>query len=158
MSAPYPKSGACECGQVVFDLTGRKTGEILNCNWCGRKFRYMGNERLTALTPEEARLAEAGVKQGRAARSGQKRTGPPGGIWPMIGFIVVSNALAFGAFALLLPKGDDGLRHTIWESDFTVPGRALWPDLCALAAGHVFGFCCWAVFVFWLHKRARAGR
>ena len=135
MGAPPPKSGACECGQVVFDLTARRSGEVLNCSWCSRAYRYMGGERIAPLSSEEAKLAEAAAKQVRG-RTGQRRSGPPGGILPMIGFIVAGNALAFVALAVLLPRGPE-LRHTLWESDFTIQSKAVWPDLCALGAGRL---------------------
>ncbi|HLX61054.1 MAG TPA: hypothetical protein VKX17_07205 [Planctomycetota bacterium] len=147
-------SGACECGQVVFDLAGRKSGDILSCSWCGRKFRFLGADRIAPLTPEEAKLAEAAAKNTRTAR-GQKPPGTAVSVWPMIGFIVAFNALAFIALAVLLPKGEDSLRHTLWDSDFTVQGRAVWPDLVALAVGHMLGFCGWAAYIYRVHKKAK---
>lgn len=175
MPATTSNSGACFCGQVVFDLADRQTGDILRCSCCGRKFRFLGGEEIELLTAEETKRtvprpqpkAQAQVQAPssqtarlRDPRESQKRAekpeGPPGGLVPMIGFIVAFNALAFIAFGFLLSKEDDGLRHAIWDHDFTISAQALWPDLTALALGHLFGFAAWAAYVYRLHKKQKA--
>ena len=155
MSATNPKSGACNCGQVVFDLTERKSGEILHCSWCGKKYRFLGGDRIAPLSAEESRLAAGGAKSIRP-RAAKRPDGPPGGVLPMIGFIVAVNALAFLTLWLTFPKEEvDGLRHAFWDHDLTIPGTALWPDLLALLLGHALGFAGWAWFVYHAHKREK---
>jgi hypothetical protein len=97
-------------------------------------------------------LREPGTKAQTRVRT---PAGPPGGVLPMIGFIVAFNALAFVALAVLMPKAEDGLRHAIWDPETTIQARAWWPDVAALLAGHVMGFIAWAVYVYRLHKRER---
>jgi hypothetical protein len=155
MSATTPTSAPCPCGQVVFDLSGRKRGALLNCSWCGKNFRYVGGEQIVAISADEAKRLSAPGQAMKVRPRPKKADGPPGGILPMIGCIVVFNALAFVAFSVLLPKGDDELRHAIWDPEFIVSARALWPDLCALGLGHIMGFSAWALYVYRIHRRER---
>ena len=174
MPVTTPNSGACFCGQVVFDLADRMNGDILRCSCCGRKFRFLGGEQIELLTAEDSKRTvprpqpQAQTQPAQSAQSAQsarlresretqkKAEGPPGGLLPMVAFIVAFNALAFITFGILLSKEDDGLRHAIWDHDFTVSAQALWPDLTALALGHLFGFAGWAAYVYRLHKRQKA--
>ena len=158
MSATPTKPGTCSCGQVVFDLTDRKTGEILRCSWCGQKFRFLGGDQMSPLTSEDAKPSVAPVQSTAPARPRvlpKKADGPPGGVMPMIGFIIAFNVLAFIAFWILLPTESDGVKHAIWDHDFTVSTKALWPDLTALGLGHLLGFTGWAMYVYRLHKRQK---
>jgi hypothetical protein len=155
MPATTPTSAACPCGQVVFDLSERKRGEVLNCSWCGKKFRYAGGEQIVSISAEEAKRIGVAGPAVKVRPRAKKADGPPGGVLPMIGFIVAFNALAFVAVWILLPKGDDELRHAIWDPEFTVSAKALWPDLCALGLGHIMGFAAWALYVYRLHRRER---
>ncbi len=156
MPASSPSTAACPCGQVVFDLSERKCGEVLNCSWCGKNFRFVGGDQILPFSNDIAkRVATAPGQPIRPKMRVKKDEGPPGGVMPMIGFIVAFNALAFVLIGLLLPKDDDGIRHAIWDNTFTVSGKVLWPDLCALGLGHVLGFGAWAMFVYRLHRRER---
>lgn len=155
MPATPPRSAPCPCGQVVFDLSERKRGDVLTCSWCSKAFRYSGGEQIVAISAEEAKRGAVSGAAAKPRPRARKAEGPPGGVLPMIGFIVAFNALAFVAVSLLLPKGDDDLRHAVWDSEFTVSAKALWPDLCALGLGHILGFSAWALYVYRLHRRER---
>lgn len=73
---------------------------------------------------------------------------------PMIAFIVGSNVLAIVGIHLLLPKNENGDgRHLVWDESFTVPPRAMWPEIVALLLGMVIGFAAWAWFAYRIHKR-----
>ena len=37
------QAAACECGQVLFDIVERKSGDDLTCPWCNREYRYLGD-------------------------------------------------------------------------------------------------------------------
>ena len=40
---------ACACGQVLFDIGGKKPGDGLICPWCERKYRYAGDGKVELL-------------------------------------------------------------------------------------------------------------
>lgn len=80
----------------------------------------------------------------------------PGGIMPMVIFIVVFNAIAFIALGVLFPT-KDGITHTPWGSSFAKPNIP-WLEMITLVLGHVLGFSGWAVYVHQLHKKQKAAR
>jgi hypothetical protein len=76
----------------------------------------------------------------------------PGGLFPMIGFIIGFNALALLLLQYVVYKvpGGGGERETLWGS--AVPKSAIWPELAALLIGHVVGFFAWSWYVYELQK------
>jgi len=56
------KGAACECGQVVFDTSRAKPGEILTCPWCWKHYRYE-NGSITLANEDETKRAEAEAKK-----------------------------------------------------------------------------------------------
>lgn len=80
----------------------------------------------------------------------------PGGIMPMIVFIIIFNALAFVGLALLFPT-KEGMTYTPWGSSFAKP-RIPWLEMLTLVLGHVMGFGAWAVYVHGLHKKQKLAR
>jgi hypothetical protein len=76
----------------------------------------------------------------------------PGGIFPMIGFIIGFNALALLLLQYAVVKIPDGggAREAFWGA--TVPKSAIWPELAALLIGHIVGFFAWSWYVYELQK------
>jgi len=62
MSGSTDESPSCSCGQVVFDVAGRKAGEILSCPWCERQYRYLGS---SMIAPFEEAEEETGAAQSK---------------------------------------------------------------------------------------------
>lgn len=85
-----------------------------------------------------------------------KQSEIPGGIMPMVIFIVIFNAMAFIALGLLFPT-KDGITHTPWGTSFNKPNIP-WLEMLTLVLGHVLGFSGWAVYVHQLHKKQKAAR
>jgi hypothetical protein len=160
----------CLCGQVIFDLSGRKPGETLSCPWCHKTYSYSeagaleplarpgapGTEKREISAPPTAKPAAEVLQPGgekKSKRSGRRYdiTEVPGGIMRMIIFIVVFNAAAFIALAYVLPKQPDGLRHNPWGAP--IPKTALWPEMAALLLGHVVGFIAWSFNVYRLQMK-----
>ena len=46
-------SGKCSCGQVVFDLSTRRVGDLLDCSWCGRRYRFIGSDSMQRVSDTE---------------------------------------------------------------------------------------------------------
>ncbi|MEI6235610.1 MAG: hypothetical protein WCT04_21350 [Planctomycetota bacterium] len=157
MASSSPVSGSCLCGKVVFDLSERRTGETLNCAWCGQNYHYLGGGTLKPINAYEAKLIASAppVRSGKPRPKIKRSDGPPGGMLPMLGFIIAFNVIAFTAVSLLLPKHDDGLRHAVWDASFTISAKSFWPDVGALVLGHLLGFICWAVYAYSIHRRER---
>ena len=140
-------------------------GEELTCAWCGRRYRLTGLERIEALngkaasTVVTAKPAQA-ANATNANRAAAKRDhGPPGGVMPMIGFMVVFNALAIVTVSqLFLKNPDDGTRRAVWDEGFIVAAKSIWPEVAALLLGNLLGFAAWAVFAYRIHKKALAAR
>lgn len=85
-----------------------------------------------------------------------RRNEIPGGIMPMVIFIVIFNAVAFIGLAVLFPT-KEGITHTPWGSSFAKP-RIPWLEMLALVVGHAMGFSAWAVYVHRLHTKQKAAR
>ncbi|MCY3023610.1 MAG: hypothetical protein NTW87_31915 [Planctomycetota bacterium] len=66
-SSPH-ESAACTCGQVVFDVSGRKVGAILSCPWCKKEYRYLGGEVIRVLEPGEKEAEAEERRKEREAR------------------------------------------------------------------------------------------
>jgi len=78
----------------------------------------------------------------------------PGGIVPMIGFIVAFNAIALTILAYGFPLNPDGSGSRDTPFGFTIPRMTVpWPTLVALLLGHLFGFGAWIGYVYRLHKK-----
>lgn len=163
------RSGACVCGQVVFDLSGRDVGSELTCCWCGKKYWFLGDDKIGPVIPGQAppkpppapptALKAKALGARSMARQSRAPHGPPGGLMPMIGFIVGSNVLAIVAVSFLLEKSTkDDTRHFIWDESIIVQPRAIWPEIVALLLGMVVGFGAWALFAYRVHKRELAER
>lgn len=45
----HTHSASCSCGQVVFDLSKKKPGQVLVCPWCGKKYLLHEGDRIEAL-------------------------------------------------------------------------------------------------------------
>jgi hypothetical protein len=105
-----------------------------------------------------ARASGQAIPESTTRPRGRPKQEIPGGVMPMVIFIVVFNALAFIALHFLFPNVD-GVIHTPWGSTFTNP-RIPWLEMIALLLGHVFGFMGWAVYVhrLTLKKKAAAAR
>ena len=89
-----------------------------------------------------------------SARSRRSADDTPGGIMPMIGFMIVFNVLAFVALTLLFPTQPDRTRLAFWGA--VIPHSKIpWPELVTLVLGQLFGFGGWAIYVYRLHKRQR---
>lgn len=87
----------------------------------------------------------------------RKKQETPGGVMPMILFIIGFNAASFVALFLLFPT-KDGFTSTPWGTKFAKPSIP-WPEMLTLLLGHVLGFCGWAVYVHRLvvkQKEAKA--
>jgi hypothetical protein len=56
MAAKNTESSACKCGQVTFDLSGRKIGDVLTCPWCKKSYHYAGENHIVSapdIVPDE---------------------------------------------------------------------------------------------------------
>lgn len=80
----------------------------------------------------------------------------PGGIMPMVIFIVVFNAIAFIGLGVFFPT-KEGITHTPWGSSFAKPNIP-WLEMLALVLGHAMGFGAWAIYVHQLHLKQKAAR
>lgn len=129
------------------------------CAWCGRRYRLVGLERIEALSGKTA-LSKAAAKPANPNRARGKRAhGPPGGVMPMIGFMLAFNALAIAAVSLLFLKNpDDGTRRAVWDEGFIVAAKSIWPEVAALLLGNLLGFAAWGVFAYRIHKKQLAAR
>lgn len=95
----------------------------------------------------------AGLNDSRRAAPAGKPSRPkevPGGLFTMIGFIVVFNAAALIALSFVLPRLPDGTRESFWGS--AIPKTAVWPEILALVIGHIAGFIAWSCYVYRLWK------
>jgi len=45
----HTHSASCSCGQVVFDLSKKKPGQVLVCPWCSKKYLLHEGDRISAL-------------------------------------------------------------------------------------------------------------
>jgi hypothetical protein len=183
---------ACECGQVLFEVADRKPGELLNCPWCDRQYKFLGEERLELLSKKDgsdkpkkiehkepdgkkierksarkeaseavrehapvttAKEPSSHSQRQRTAVDGNRSKEIPGGLFPMLGFIVGFNALALIGLAFLLPRQPDGTRQLL--STYVINKKAFWPEILALLAGHSVGFVAWAYYVHRLRLQRR---
>lgn len=80
----------------------------------------------------------------------------PGGVMPMLIFIIAFNAACFIALLVLFPS-KNGFIQTPWGSKFAKPSVP-WPEMLTLLLGHVLGFCGWAVYVHRLHVKQREAK
>lgn len=80
----------------------------------------------------------------------------PGGVMPMLIFIIAFNAACFIALALLFPN-KDGFIQTPWGSKFAKPSIP-WPEMLTLLMGHLLGFCGWALYVHRLHVKQKEAK
>jgi hypothetical protein len=48
---------ACSCGQVLFETSGRKSGDVLTCPWCQKKYRYLGDNKIESFEEEIAEVS-----------------------------------------------------------------------------------------------------
>lgn len=71
MAARNASGPACECGQVVFDLSGKQPGDVLCCPWCRQRYRLEEDESVTLIsdTPADASTA----RSDRGSSSGKRR-------------------------------------------------------------------------------------
>lgn len=120
-----------------------------------REKRRMAEKRRSAVTARASgqTIPDSSTRP-KAVRPRQGEI--PGGIMPMIVFIIIFNALAFVALALLFPT-KEGMTYTPWGSSFSKP-RIPWLEMLALVLGHAMGFGAWAVYVHGLHKKQKLAR
>jgi len=78
----------------------------------------------------------------------------PGGVMPMIGFMVGSTGFALMILFVFFPAQENGTRLTPW-GDSLAHTRVPWPELAALIFGQVVGFLGWAGWVYRLHKKEK---
>ena len=76
MPGSTSESPSCACGQVVFDVAGRKAGEMLSCPWCSKKYRYLGGN--TIVPAAEAEEKEEGQDKGVAEAEAPETGAAPG--------------------------------------------------------------------------------
>jgi len=43
------QTATCACGQVLFDVADRKTGDIIKCPWCSEEYRFLGGQKIEPL-------------------------------------------------------------------------------------------------------------
>jgi hypothetical protein len=95
---------------------------------------------------------ELAAKKEKAAKGKPKEI--PGGIVPMIGFIVAFNAIALTILAFVFPLNPDGSGSRDTPFGVTIPKMSVpWPTLVTLLLGHLFGFGAWIGYVYRLHKK-----
>lgn len=150
------RPGSCSCGQVIFDLSGRTLGEELTCSWCGNRYRFSGGESIEPL----GRGAPPSKPVRSTGRPSNKRDpGPPGGMMPMMIFMIVFNAAAIAAVTYAFPKDPvDDLRHAIWDHSFVLARKSIWPEIIGLLVGNLCGFIAWALYAYQIHKKQLAER
>lgn len=77
MPGPAHESAACSCGQVVFDVSARRVGQVLTCPHCSRRYRYLGSEAIAPLEPgeeeDQENGADAEAEDGRETEQRQER-------------------------------------------------------------------------------------
>ena len=78
---------------------------------------------------------------------------PPGGIWPMLICIVVFNSIAFAASSCIFANQPDGTRGKI--IGYVVSTSSVLPEILALLAGHMVGFCVWVLYLYYMFTRMK---
>ena len=66
---------SCGCGQVLFETDRYKAGETINCPWCERKYRYLGDDKIESL---DARPSDNSVNSANSANLAQEATASKG--------------------------------------------------------------------------------
>jgi hypothetical protein len=78
----------------------------------------------------------------------------PGGVMPMLGFMVGFSAIAFVVLATVFPENIHHKRTTPWGEMLAL--RSPWPELIAMILGQFFGFVAWGFYAYRLHLRQKA--
>ncbi|HYF49533.1 MAG TPA: hypothetical protein VEJ63_09015 [Planctomycetota bacterium] len=63
----------CECGQVLFEIAGRKDGDKLTCPWCQRQYRYLGGEKIELIGTADEMEARAAEEKKKKAEKKEER-------------------------------------------------------------------------------------
>ena len=182
MPGPTHESASCSCGQVVFDITGRKEGETLSCPWCSKKYRYLGSNTIAPF--EEAEEKEAGgtseggglaerMKAHSAMRKRQQAAAQASEAGPSDDkprsrakgrkAEVPGGALRMIAFIVVCNAIALVLLQVFFARQingsratpwgWTIPRyKVPWPELVTLAIGHLCSFVAWACSVYLLHR------
>ena len=78
MAARKASGPACTCGQVVFDLSGKKIGAVLRCPWCEKRYELQEDGTLTPVDRRK-RSATDSTARVNPVRSSAKSRKPPSG-------------------------------------------------------------------------------
>lgn len=116
--------------------------------------------RMRAHSAKRAKPKPAPSEAASSAKADKPKGKPkeiPGGIVPMLGFIIGFNAIALTILAFVFPLQPNGSRLTPFE--YVIPKMTVpWPTLITLLLGHLFGFAGWIGYVYRLHtKKLEAG-
>lgn len=65
MAAKKASGPVCECGEVIFDLTGKKPGSVLRCPWCHNRYRVEEGGSVTRLPDMKEETSPKAGKDGK---------------------------------------------------------------------------------------------